>query len=72
MGVKVLKSYTSDVNVEVSMFLPREDGPNAGKVGVRVRDLDAAENVGLHFYPTMAVAQECYDRYVTHAEALNG
>lgn len=53
----------ADINTEVKLYRFK-DGRHAGRCAVRVRDLDAEENVSLVVYPSEGGAAGAYQQLV--------
>lgn len=61
--VETIKSVTDDINIEVKMF-KYLDGKYVGKIGVRSRDLDSENNIGLTICKNMEQAEIYFQKYL--------
>jgi hypothetical protein len=59
--IEEIKSEVTDMNIEIKLF-KYLDGKWAGRFGVRVRDLDAEENVGITVCLDIAQAERYYEK----------
>ncbi len=60
--IEEIKKHIDDMNIEVKMFksINRDKNP----YGVRLRDLDANENISTTFCPTIDLAEKYYNEAI--------
>ena len=62
--IREIKKNVDDMNIETKLF--ESDGHTGKPFGVRVRDLDAGENVSNIFCPTLAIAETYYAKAIAN------
>lgn len=58
-AVQVIARHVDDMNIETKLYLNAKGQPS-----VRIRDLDAEENVSIVFYPDLTAAKAAYTKAV--------